>query len=142
MGLFPGVDRNFAITVEGEKFAGMFPLPRDIREIDIIISRNLGGQPLHSIPQATYQYETICTELEYVLQDRPESWRDISFIECPDPDLVIAIFNEYRKKKDSWKEGLKKNKQPNPPKRAASNNKLESSALSDADLQDTAKRVS
>jgi len=141
MGLFPGVERQFSILYNGEKFAGEFPLPKDIREIDVMISRNLGGQPLHSIPQATYQYETICTELEYVLKDRPESWKNNLFIEHPDPDVVIGIFNEYRKKKDLWKEGLKKNKQPDPSKRTTQNHESQPGSLPDADLQDTAQRV-
>ncbi|WCL51522.1 hypothetical protein [Leptospira sp. GIMC2001] len=142
MGLFPGVERQFVITLDGLKFAGEYPLPRDTRQIDVEVAQNLGGVPLHSVPQDTYFYERTCAELQHVIKDYPEELRDTQFIDYPDPEFIVNLFNEYRKKRDSWIKGLKKNQQPSSPKRAPSKNEPSPEPVSNADVQDTASRVS
>ncbi|MCB1178094.1 MAG: hypothetical protein KDK36_10985, partial [Leptospiraceae bacterium] len=58
-----GIDRNFTVIVEGVTLKGLFPLPKEEREIDLQVAERLRFSPINSIPPNTYNYEYICVLL-------------------------------------------------------------------------------
>jgi hypothetical protein len=109
MALFD-VDKKFEFEVEGHKLAGNFPLPWEERNIAIQVSKRLSGVPLESIPLEVYSYERICCTLNLVITARPEEMKDKDWIEIPDEDFVLKVYNEYSKQLKAFQERLKKNR--------------------------------
>lgn len=109
MGLFPGVNREFEIEVDGLRFGGEFPLPSDRRNIDLRIAQRLAGIPLASIPNETYSAEFVFVTLNYVLRERPKEFEGQDFAEYPNEDFTVRLWNEYRTAEKAYQEALKKN---------------------------------
>lgn len=143
MGLFPGVEREFSIEVDGKKFAGKFPLPSDRRNIDIMISRRLGGVALQSVPPETYTSEYVFVTLNYCLTDRPPDFEDVDFADIPDEELTLRIWKEYSKKEKVYQAGLKKNNRTTlSSKTSRTESGKPSESLSTSRISDIAERVS
>lgn len=142
MGLFPGVEREFQFVVDGLKFGGKFPLPSDRRNIDVLISRRLGGVPLHSIPNETYTTEYVCATLNYIISERPKEFEEIDFADLPDEDFTILVWKEYSKLEKAYQAGLKKNNRATVSTKATNKQSGQSSkSVSSKAVQDTAERL-
>lgn len=142
MGLFPGVNREFEFQVDGHKFGGKFPLPSDRRNIDIIISRRLGGVSLDSIPNETYTSEYVFVTLNYTISEKPSELVDVDFADIPDEDFTVSVWKEYSKLEKAYQAGLKKNKRSTVPTKATSKQSGQSSkSVSSKTVPDIAERL-
>jgi len=142
MSLFPGVEREFQIEVDGHKFSGFFPLPSDRRNIDVAIAQRLGGTPLHSIPSDTYTSEFVTVTLNYTLKGRPKEFEEIDFADLPDEDFTARLWKEYSKKEKAYKAGLKKNNRASSSSKTTSNKPgRPSKSVSSQGIPDIAERV-
>ena len=139
--LFQELDRSFSFKVDGYEFKGLFPTPKDERDIDIIVSQRLGNTPLNSIPAGTYNAEFICSTLNYVTRNggRPEEIKDFS--DVYDYDFTIEVFKKYRELKEKFDEKLKKNNRAKTDTRTSSQPGERVESVSDEKLQSTAKRI-
>lgn len=102
-----GIDRNFRIVVDDIELKGEFPLPKDDRNIELELAKRLNYSPKGSISTETYQFEHICTLLNYVIKERPKQLED--FAEIYDYDWTMRVFDEYIKARKQFDESLKKN---------------------------------
>lgn len=142
MGLFPGVEREFHFEVDGHKFGGRFPLPSDRRNIDILISRRLGGVSLDSIPNATYTSEYVFVTLNYTISDRPSELEGIDFADIPDENFTVLVWKEYSKLEKAYQAGLKKNNRTVvPTKTPGKQSRQSAKSVSSKRVPDIAERV-
>ncbi|MCW7467501.1 hypothetical protein ND864_17410 [Leptospira levettii] len=142
MGLFPGVEREFQFEVDGHKFGGKFPLPSDRRNIDILISRRLGGVSLDSIPNQTYTSEYVFVTLNYTISDRPSELEGLDFADIPDENFTVSVWKEYSKLEKAYQAGLKKNNRTVVSSKASAKQPRQSSkSVSSKRVQDIAERV-
>lgn len=74
-------------------FSIRFPLPRTLREIQVLLSTRLAGQNLpHNV---RLNYEVYAT-LDVVVVDSPEFWKNLGSSEdCPYDDLVSLLYRRY-----------------------------------------------
>ncbi|MBM9499746.1 hypothetical protein JWG44_05710 [Leptospira sp. 201903071] len=142
MGLFPGVERNFHFELEGNIFAGSFPVRKDRRDIDVEVAQRLKYVPLNSIPSDTYSLELMCVTLNKVFTTKPKELEGIDFADLPDDELILKIWEKYRKLEKVYEDQLKKNNRSDLSKKTDSiESKLPFEPVSTPKLQDTAERV-
>lgn len=105
-------DRNFTIELNGEIFRGKIPLPSQEIDIDLSVSRRMGGVSLDSFPSATYGYLVAIKTLDYVITDKPNSFnqRYKSFEEVEDSEFVVELYSQYLDRKNKFQEEGKKNR--------------------------------
>ena len=82
-------------TRRGE-FVLAFPLPSDLRRIEVRVAGMLEGQPASSFPPATLANFRAYATLDVVIVNAPEWWEDMESPEqCPDDELVTDLYGRY-----------------------------------------------
>lgn len=127
-------NRSFVIEIEGEIFEGKFPLPSQEIDIDLSVSRRMGGVSLESFPAATYGYLLATKTLDHVITRKPDSFlkRYKNFEECEDMNYVIEIYSQYAEKKAKFLEMGKKNRST---RSNVTESRADSRPVSNEDLQ-------
>lgn len=99
---------------DGLIWKAKIPTPRQNREIDVEVSKRLGGVPVHSVPEATYNYTAICVTLNRCIIDYPEEYKHLTdWEDYPDMEAVLELHGEFSKQQERFYEELsrlKKNK--------------------------------
>lgn len=107
--------RDFTVTVDGYTFFGMIPLPREEMAIDVRVAQSIQGMPLQSIPESSYQYTVMCETLNLVIKEKPTEFDSLTdWMQHPDPDFVSRVFEQYSRKYEEFRKGLKKNNNNRP----------------------------
>ena len=82
-------------TRRGE-FTLAFPLPKDLRRIEVTVASRLDGQPSSTFSADTIQNIRAYATLDTVVVDAPEWWDKLDSAEdCPDDDLIIDLYRRY-----------------------------------------------
>ncbi|WP_243394822.1 hypothetical protein [Leptospira adleri] len=128
--------------MEGSIFAGSFPVRKVRRDIDVEVAQRLKYVPLNSIPSDTYSLELMCVTLNKVFTTKPKELEGIDFADLPDDEIILKIWEKYRKLEKVYEDQLKKNNRPDLPKRTDSNeSSLPFKPVSTTKLPDAAERV-
>ena len=96
------------LTVKGETFTIKFPTPLQQEQIEREVAIRLGGNPLDSFPQVTYNLIRMNVTLDNIIIKAPDWWKGAG--ECFDEDLVTKLWEEYLKEKDAFRGSLRQGK--------------------------------
>ena len=73
-----------------------FPLPRDLRNIEIAVARMIEGLPADSFSKEQIANFRAYATLEKVLVDSPKWWQKLDSPEdCPDDELIKFLYGRY-----------------------------------------------
>lgn len=77
-------------------FKIIFPRPRVLRYIQVLLAERFNGQNLNNIPEkALHNYEVYAT-LDVVVVEGPKWWDKLDSSEdCPDDDLIVDLYRGY-----------------------------------------------
>ena len=93
-------------TRRGE-FTLAFPLPKDLRRIEVTVASKLEGQPSATFPEDTIQKIRVYATLDAVIIDAPEWWDGLDTAEdCPDDDLIVELYRRYLRLYNQTQEAL------------------------------------
>ena len=77
-------------------FAMTFPLPRDLREIEVGVAKMLEGSPVASFSKEQLASFRAYATLDKVIIDGPEWWNKLDSSEdCPDDELITHLYGRY-----------------------------------------------
>jgi len=82
-------------TRRGE-FKIAFPLPSDLRQIDILVAERLDGKPISSFSESSISNIRAYATLDVIIVSAPKWWEKLDSSEqCPDDDLVRSLYRSY-----------------------------------------------
>lgn len=82
-------------TLRG-KFIMNYPLPRDLRAIEIRVAEMLSGQPEFSFPPQQLSNFRAYATLDNVISSGPDWYEEMeSWEDCPDDELVVELYRRY-----------------------------------------------
>lgn len=77
-------------------FVIAYPLPHDLRLIDVEVAKRLEGQPQDSFSRAQVTSFRCYATLDYIIVENPEWWDKLNSSEdCPDDELVTSLYRRY-----------------------------------------------
>lgn len=77
-------------------FVIAFPLPRDIRIIEIEVARMLDGESESAFSKVQIANFRAYATLDRMVVEAPEWWNELSSPEdCPDDDLITLLYGRY-----------------------------------------------
>jgi hypothetical protein len=77
-------------------FTIAFPLPRDLRNIEVAVARMMEGLPADSFSKEQIASFRAYATLERVIVDSPGWWQKLDSPEdCPDDKLIAFIYGRY-----------------------------------------------
>lgn len=88
-------------------FVITFPLPKDLREIEVEVARMLEGLPVTSFPKEQMAMFRAYATLDHVITDSPEWWKKMDSSEdCPDDELITHLYGRYLRFYKSTQESI------------------------------------
>jgi len=88
-------------------FTIRYPLPKDIREIEIEVARMLEGMPESSFSKEQIASFRAYATLDKVVMDAPEWWNNLDSAEsCPDDSLIMRLYGRYLRLYKSTQESI------------------------------------
>ena len=95
------------VTTRRGKFTLAFPLPKDLRRIEVTVASRLEGQPSSTFSDDTIQKIRVYATLDAVIVDAPEWWDGLDSAEdCPDDDLIVELYRRYLRHYGQTQEAL------------------------------------
>jgi len=77
-------------------FVMTFPLPRDLREIEVEVARMTEGLPVASFTREMIASFRAYATLNHVITDSPEWWKNLESAEdCPDDEFITRLYGRY-----------------------------------------------
>jgi len=77
-------------------FVIAFPLPKDLREIEINTVRMMDGLPADSFTKDQLATFRAYATLEKIIVEAPEWWKNLESSEdCPDDNLITFLYGRY-----------------------------------------------
>jgi len=84
------------INTRRGKFVIAFPLPSDLRKIEIEVARMLNGNAASSFSSDTLSNFRAYATLDVVIKEAPKWWNDLESAEnCPDDNLIMELYRRY-----------------------------------------------
>lgn len=84
------------IVTKRGTFVIAFPLPKDIREIEVVVASRLDGTPIEAFTKDSIANFRCYATLDAVIVDAPGWWNELASAEdCPDDALVLEIYRGY-----------------------------------------------
>lgn len=101
-------DVTRVITVKEQTFKIKFPTPLEQMRIEREISLKLGGAPLDSVPQVSYNVIRMCTTLDFVIVEHPDWWETAG--DCYDEDLLSKLWDKYLEELNKFRRSIREGK--------------------------------
>ena len=77
-------------------FVITFPLPRDLREIEVEVARKTEGLPAASFTKEMIASFRAYATLDLLIIDSPEWWKKMDSAEdCPDDEFITRLYGRY-----------------------------------------------
>lgn len=103
------------IKTRGGEFEIAFPLPSDLRKIELAVSDRINGKPISSFTDAALSDMRIYSILDTVIVSGPEWWEKLESSEnCPDNTLIRELYGSYLRLYTETQKTLAKSKYDNP----------------------------
>ena len=84
------------IVTKRGTFVIAFPLPKDIRDIEVTVANRLDGTPIAAFTSDSIANFRCYATLDAVIVDAPDWWDKLTSAEdCPDDALVLEIYRGY-----------------------------------------------
>ena len=94
--LLKGEKITFTKATRRGKFTIQFPLPSDLRRIELLLSEMLQGKPIDSFTKQAIADMRVYATLDIVVVDSPDWWKQlVSSEKCPDNELVSELYRSY-----------------------------------------------
>jgi hypothetical protein len=78
------------------KFKIIFPRPRVLRQIQLLLAQRFNGQDLNKILEKTIRQAEIYASLDVVVVEGPKWWDKLETSEdCPDDDFILDLYRGY-----------------------------------------------
>jgi hypothetical protein len=78
------------------KFKIIYPRPRVLRHIQVLLAERFNGQNLNNIKDSTIRNYEVYATLDVVVVEGPKWWDKLESSEdCPDDDLILALYRGY-----------------------------------------------
>ena len=88
-----------------------FPLPRDLREIEVEVARMTEGLPAASFTREQIANFRAYATLDRVITDSPEWWKKLESAEdCPDDELITHLYGRYLRLYQSTQKSITQSK--------------------------------
>ena len=92
-------------------FIMTFPLPRDLREIEVEVARMTEGLPAASFTREQMANFRAYSTLDHVITDGPEWWKKLDSAEdCPDDELITHLYGRYLRLYQSTQKSITQSK--------------------------------
>ncbi len=86
-----------------------FPLPRDLRAIEVRVAEMLDGKPVNSFSTSQVGNFRAYATLDQVIVDGPDWWKKLDTCEdCPDDVLITTLYGRYLRFYHSTQESINK----------------------------------
>ena len=90
-------------------FTIRFPLPRDLRVIEVKVAEMLDGKPLDSFSTSQVGNFRAYATLNRVIVDGPDWWKKLDSSEdCPDDILITTLYGRYLRFYHNTQESINK----------------------------------
>lgn len=77
-------------------FVIKFPLPRDLRVVEVRVAEMVEGRPISSFTTDQISNFRAYATLDSMIVDSPEWWKKMDSSEdCPDDDLIMTLYGRY-----------------------------------------------
>jgi len=77
-------------------FVMVFPLPRDLKAIEVDVARSIEGLPSESFTKSQMASFRAYATLDHLITDGPEWWKQMDSAEdCPDDALITHLYGRY-----------------------------------------------
>lgn len=78
------------------KFKIIYPRPRVLRHIQVLLAERFNGQNLNNIKDTTIRNYEVYATLDVVVVEGPKWWDKLDSSEdCPDDDLILSLYRGY-----------------------------------------------
>ena len=120
--LLKGEDIYDTLSTSRGNFKMIYPRPRVLRQIQVMLVERYHGQNLNNIPDKTLRNSEVYATLDAVITEAPDWWDSLDSSEdCPDDDLILQLYRGYLRfygkvqqkiKRPERKPGVDSKKQP------------------------------
>ena len=92
-------------------FTIKFPLPRDLRSIEVRVAEMLNGKPITSFTTTQIGNFRAYATLDKVIVDGPDWWKKLDSCEdCPDDALIMTLYGRYLRIYQNTQESIAKSR--------------------------------
>ena len=92
-------------------FVMAFPLPRDLRAIEVDVARWIDGLPSESFTKSQMASFRAYATLDRLITDGPEWWKKMDSAEdCPDDELITHLYGRYLRLYQSTQKSISESK--------------------------------
>jgi hypothetical protein len=94
--ILSGKQISETVKTKRGNFIIKFPLPYDLRRIEVSLAQRLEGMPTEAFTPEQIREFRVYAVLDYVIVEAPEWWNKLSSSEhCPDTEFIAKLYGRY-----------------------------------------------